>query len=301
MFLEEPMSLRTLLKRRWRFGFTLIELLVVIAIIAILIGLLVPAVQKVREAAARTQCENNLKQIGLAAQNYHDVKKTLPINGGPNNAPLAPGVTTTWNGFFQILPYIEQGPLYTLVTTGVNSGAVTAGTVGQWSVGIPVYLCPSRGRTPFASSNGSSPNVWGAFLDYRINKRHGSFPDLPYNNSMNVKRFLGAITNLTGTSNLVFVGEGYLDPNNYSQTSTNGWQECLYSGGYGGTGMDNIRLVQDTAGTGNQNWWGSPHPAGAQFVFCDGHVQMIAYALDNTATFDAALTWTNTVPFTLNQ
>src|SRR5947209_4462251 len=98
--------------RQWRRrGFTLIELLVVIAIIAILIGLLVPAVQKVRSAAARTQCTNNLKQIGLACQSYHDAFKSLPPRyGGSYSYVYPPGTQTgTSGGWIQLItPYIEQ-------------------------------------------------------------------------------------------------------------------------------------------------------------------------------------------------
>lgn len=127
-----------------RRAFTLIELLVVIAIIAILIGLLLPAVQKVREAAARMQCSNNLKQMGLALHNYHDVNGHLPFGGISNVAPVGTGGGwgMAWTVF--ITPYIEQENLFRqLQFTGgagwgnTNNGAVASG------VRIKTYLCPS--------------------------------------------------------------------------------------------------------------------------------------------------------------
>src|SRR3974377_1939097 len=102
--------------RLWRSGFSLIELLVVIAIVAVLIALLLPAVQAAREAARRIQCTNNLKQIALAAANYHDVNGTYP--GGsfsPAVKPAAWHFAQNFSGFVRMLPFTEQAPIYNAV------------------------------------------------------------------------------------------------------------------------------------------------------------------------------------------
>jgi prepilin-type N-terminal cleavage/methylation domain-containing protein/prepilin-type processing-associated H-X9-DG protein len=128
-----------------RRGFTLIELLVVIAIIGILIGLLLPAVQKVREAAARTQCTNNLKQIGLALQNYHDTNNAFPPgyidgNTNPNSTPdndVGPG----WGWASLLLPYVEQQNVYNQINFSVGVGLGTNAAISQ--IHLKVYECPS--------------------------------------------------------------------------------------------------------------------------------------------------------------
>ena len=127
-------------------GFTLIELLVVIAIIAILVALLLPAVQSAREAARRSQCKNNLKQIGLALHNYHDVYETLPL--GVNNTQRGGWGLSWWTG---VLPYLDQAPLYEKMTfDGTHTGWLwngdPAGTANGNAVKdhiIPQMICPS--------------------------------------------------------------------------------------------------------------------------------------------------------------
>jgi prepilin-type N-terminal cleavage/methylation domain-containing protein len=147
--------------RRWSKGFTLIELLVVIAIIAVLIGLLLPAVQKIRGAAARIKCQNNLKQMALGSHNHHDTMGSLPPGLGYSRDGGAFGTY-----FFFLLPYIEQDNLY---KKSFANGYYAVGNNGVNQQQIPIYQCPlDPSAPPSGQVRDSIGNLWGV-SSYAIN------------------------------------------------------------------------------------------------------------------------------------
>ncbi|TWT33260.1 DUF1559 domain-containing protein [Blastopirellula retiformator] len=309
------------MSRRGRAGFTLVELLVVIAIIAILIALLLPAVQMAREAARRMQCTNQLKQIGLAWHNHHDTFRFLPTGGYTANVhPTFTGgrpevgerQAAGWA--FQILPYLEQ--------QAIHQGAGGTTTLEQSSNAIagviPGYYCPSR-RSPYAKSE---TNDWfcrvdaaGNYLPRSFAKQEHGLVDYaaanaegtgvlarPWSGTFScsssmmpsVKRTLLRMGDATdGTSNTLVAAEKKANrsivasPSDREQGDSAG-----YVSGWDGSGssltFDTVRSTTldprpDELDTDGQQRFGSSHPGGFTSLLLDGSVRFLPFTIDMDA------------------
>jgi len=240
---------------RLRSGFTLVELLVVIAIIGILIGMLLPAIQMVREAAKRTACQNHLKQIGIGCLNYESSYGTFPVGGiewRPGNDLSKRQLA--WSAF--LLPYIEQQNVYDQLdlTTAFDS---TQNQIGAAAI-IETYICPS-GRRGKQLVQARGPSDYGGIFGERINS-----PNNPPKGIMIYDRAISIAEVLDGTSNTLIIAED------------TGWGDGQWING---------RNLFDQAFAINaapafENDIRSDHPGGANTVRADGSVGFLDEQMD---------------------
>ncbi len=194
------------------FAFTLVELLVVIAIIGILVGLLLPAVQAAREAARRTQCVNNMKQLALAMHNYHDTYGVFPALGVRTiNVPARAWHFYSWA--MMILPYIEQRNLYDDVMVAMRENSVPAPWTNwpRWNRDLPPYMCPSDIAPPDRSKSPALLNykacVGDDYLQNHLTPNDPKVPGIVNRGIFQPERWVSMSYISDGTSNTVMLGE----------------------------------------------------------------------------------------------
>jgi len=291
--------------RNRRLAFTLIELLVVIAIIAILIGLLLPAVQKVREAAARMSCGNNLKQLALATHSYHDANNRFPYNGDDirqSGCCYSTGYTQ-WSWLARMLPYIEQDNRYNQLGIAQNNPISNCLSL----LGAPVikgFRCPSDdtndivtnvanlpGGTPVIATSykGVSGSNW-AWGSWNYNDPVYGNNGLDNGNGMfwrsDYKRPLRMTHISDGTSNTLMIGEDIGKMNIH-----NGWAYSNAATGTAAIPLNNAMLAGQPGFNNPGDWpnvysFRSRHPNGGNFAMADGSVRMIQASIDlNTYRF----------------
>jgi prepilin-type N-terminal cleavage/methylation domain-containing protein/prepilin-type processing-associated H-X9-DG protein len=261
-----------------RAAFTLTELLVVIALVAILLGLLLPAVQKVREAASRMQCSNHLKQMGLAFHSHHDILGKFP-HGGTNDPGLSharPDLRSQWSWCYQILPFMEQNGLHQ--ETSVKVIDTTA---------VKIFYCPAR-RAPQLYDGLSKVDYAGCAGSDARDGSDGVVRRPP----TQLPTRIADITD--GTSNTIMLGEKQLNAALFGQSSDDN-ETCFRPGWNGDFQVYRIGREPPSQDTREpcdgspSHRFGSAHPNGLNIVFADGSVRHVRYSVNPTVWLRACI------------
>jgi prepilin-type N-terminal cleavage/methylation domain-containing protein/prepilin-type processing-associated H-X9-DG protein len=291
---------------RSRAGFTLIELLVVIAIIAVLVALIMPAVQSAREAANRAKCQNNLKQLGLAAQEYHDAFNSFPagwycqvptydangnlISGDINCATVGtPYQNYMWSGLIGLFLKMEQINLYNEINFGVYYSQTVQGPTAPDNATsirrtIDGFVCPSNRRpTTVNTGTGSTTTSLLGPSDYRGNQAAGWIAPSGDNGCTNIPPFPltcliydNGITFQNSTVNMADITDGSSTTVIFGESI---WPSGVWSQGISAVVRTNIdrTINQPILSNGATFWtyWASKHPSAVNFGFCDGSVRPV--------------------------